>query len=197
MDGASPSVTEKRKRKAPEWAYWAYPLAYELRKLWTWLRYQPMPLVAATLGKRLGPRWTAAAVVDLVDRDRAGRALPVEKHTPVGLLLDLLEEALTGELQPPFPARRRDEYERELAERRRAASVAEAEARRAAATAARAEHGQRGVAAAGARTGGLALARAALAEAAGRRGTPTQARPDGRSPAAAQAEPVIGDQCSG
>ena len=162
MDGGSPDGTKKR-RKAPQWAHWAYPLVYELRKLWTWLHGQPVNLLAATLGARLGERWTAGMVVDFVDRVRGGRALPVVIHSPVGLLRDLLEEALTGDLQPPVPARRRDEHDHEVAERRRAAVAAEAEARRSAVEAARAEHAEKDATAAAARTGGLALARAVLA----------------------------------
>jgi hypothetical protein len=173
VDGASPSRPKPRRR--PEWSDWAYPLAHRLRELWPWLRYdqhgdgQPLHLVASTLGARLGPRWTAGDLVDFIDRDRAGRPLPVDKHTPIGLLRDLLEEALTGRLQPPYPARRRTEHDQELAARRRSAAVAEAERHRTATVAARAEH------AAGARTGaatahrGAALARATLAQAAGRR----------------------------
>ena len=162
MDNTSPAQHGKP-RKRPDWHDWAYPLAYELRKLWTWLHGQPVQLVASTLGARLGPRWTAAAVVDFVDRCRAGRALPVEKHTPVGLLRDLLEDALTGELQPPLPARRRDGHLQQRAEARWAALEAEAEARRAAAAHARAAHAERDRVAAGARNGGVALARATLA----------------------------------
>lgn len=172
MDGASP-IGRKKPRKRPEWAHWAYPLAYELRKLWSWLRYEDIHQVAATLGKRLGGRWTAAAVVDLVNRDRAGRALPVEKHSPVSLLKGLLEHALTGELQPPLPARQRDEHLQRLAEARRTAVTAEAEARRAAAANARAAHAERDQVAASARTGGLELARATL------RARSAEDRPDG------------------
>jgi hypothetical protein len=160
-----------RRRRRPEWHDWAYRLAHGLRKLWPWLRYEPLDLVAATLGARLGPRWSAADVVDFIERSRAGRGLPVVIHTPVGLLRDLLEEALTGELQPPYPARRHTEHQRELAERRRAASVAAAAARRAAAEAARAEHAQRDAIAVRDRRGpGLAAARAVAAAAATRSG---------------------------
>jgi hypothetical protein len=178
MDGPSPdnggfgpeaTARPPKRRRRPEWADWAYPLAHALRELWPWLKYEPLHLVVSTLGARLGPRWGAGDVVDFVDRDRAGRPLPVDKHTPVGLLRELLEEALTGRLQPPYPARRRTEHDQELTARRHAAAVAEAERRRAATRLARAEH------TAGARTGaatagrGAALARAALAQAAGSR----------------------------
>jgi hypothetical protein len=170
-DGTSPARRTTRKRRAPEWASWAYPLAYELRKHWTWLRYQPVHQVAGTLGSRLGPRWTAAAVVDLVEQDRAGRALPVDIHSPVSLLQELLGHALTDEgVQPPFPARLHTEYQQRLAEVRRSASVAAAETRRAAHTVAAAAHAtgvQATAALHAAGGGGLAAARAAAAAARG------------------------------
>ncbi len=159
----------RRRRRRPEWHDWAYRLAHQLRELWAWLRYEPLHLVAATLGARLGPRWSACDVVDFVDRARAGRALPVDLHTPVGMLRELLEEALTGPLQPPYPARRHDEHQAELAERRRAAAVTAAAARCAAAEAARAVHAERDAIADRDRHGaGLAAARAVAAAAASR-----------------------------
>jgi hypothetical protein len=169
VSAASPPELKKPRRR-PSWHDWAYPLAYELQKHWTWLRYQPIHLLAATLGKRLGDRWTAAAVVDLVNQDRAGQALPVEIHSPISLLQGLLENALTGERQPPFPARLHTEHQQRLAEARRAAAVAAAEARRAAHAVAAAAHTagrQATVTLHAAGGGGLAAARAAAAAACG------------------------------
>jgi hypothetical protein len=170
-DRALPAARRKRPRRPPEWADWAYPLAHELRNLWPWLRDQPLTLVASTLGARLGERWTAAAVVDFVDQARAGRALPVDLHTPVGMLRELIEDALTGPLQPPYPARRRDEYEQQLAERHRAASVAATARRLTTAAAARTERDAAVETGAAARGRGVALARAVLAKTSAQRTT--------------------------
>lgn len=194
VDGASPP-TPKRPRRRPEWSDWAYPLAHRLRELWPWLRYEPLHLVASTLGARLGPQWTAKALVDFIGRDRAGRPLPVDKHTPIGLLRDLLDTALTGRLEPPYPARRRDEHLRDLAHQRRAALAAQADADRATVAAGREAHAAQGVQADAARPRGVALAQAALTAAADRRaarraqdagadGWPTPARPGSGLPGA-------------
>jgi hypothetical protein len=188
-DDPASDVTAGRtrpRRRRPGWHDWAYPLAHRLRGLWPWLRHEPLHMVAATLGARLGPQWNAGDVVDFVGQARAGRALPVDLHTPVGMLRELLEEALTGHLQPPYPARRHDEHQQQLAERRRAASVAEAAARHAAAEAARAAR-----AAATASGAGRAAARAAAVS--GEGATTRLGRLDSAAPVAAPvawSEPV-------
>ena len=118
--------------------------------------------------------------MDFIGQTRAGRALPVEMHSPVGLLRELLNDALTGELQPPYAARRRDEHEQQLVAQDRAAAAAVAAHNRTAASAARDEYAATARMSAAARTRGAALARAVLSDVAGRRGgAPIQEGPDG------------------
>ena len=118
--------------------------------------------------------------MDFINHARAGRTLPVEMHTPVGLLREFLNEALTGELQPPYPSRRRDEHEQQLLEQRRAAAAAAAEHDRAALSAARVEYAAAAQTSAVARIRGAALARAVLSKPIGHRAVaPSQDGSDG------------------
>ncbi|GAA2709064.1 hypothetical protein ACFY2R_18135 [Micromonospora olivasterospora] len=106
--GASPAV-----RPRPEWSEWAYDLARAVQARWVWLRGASLPRVAATLGAALGPNWTAEALDAWVRRARP-RPLLVEPDSPVGYLRAVLEDALTGPVAPPHPARRHAEHRRAL-----------------------------------------------------------------------------------
>lgn len=100
-------------RRRPAWSRWAPQLARELRKSWPWLATGPAPQVAAALGARLGPDWTGAMLVDWVRRRRA-RPLLDAPDKPVGYLVMVIEESLTGLEEPPAPARLHDERRRQL-----------------------------------------------------------------------------------
>ncbi|WP_025620724.1 hypothetical protein [Salinispora cortesiana] len=79
----------------------------------------PLPRVAATLGARLGPAWTVETLLDTIDRARGGRELLTGPDRPLGYLRSLLDTALTGEHEPPHPARRYDEHRQAAQDTRR------------------------------------------------------------------------------
>lgn len=108
-----------RARSRPSWASWAGDLARALREAWPWLRAAPVPRVAATLGARLGPEWTAGDVVRFVTRQRP-RGLLDNPAAPVAYLRTLLDETLTGLVEPPAAARLHDERRRQLVDDERA-----------------------------------------------------------------------------
>jgi hypothetical protein len=155
----------------PRWARWALDLARDLVTWWPWLAPAPRPLVMAVLGSRLGPRWTAAAVADVVHEWHGGELLAAPA-VPVAYLRHLLDQALTGPDEPPYPARRHDEHRREQSRLRRERVESEAAALRARQATIRAELDTRDAAAATERAGagvGRQAARAAAAQAAARR----------------------------
>ncbi|MFG1955399.1 hypothetical protein [Micromonospora sp. NPDC048830] len=122
---ASPAV-----RARPEWSGWAYGLARAVQARWVWLRGASLPRVAATLGAALGPDWTAEALDAWVRRARP-RPLLVEPDSPVAYLRAVLEDALTGPVAPPHPARRHAEHGRALVAAQAAAQRAHQNAARA------------------------------------------------------------------
>ncbi|WP_019899959.1 hypothetical protein [Salinispora arenicola] len=128
-----------RRRPRPDWHDWAYGLARDAQARWAWLQAVPLPRVAATLGARLGPAWTIEALLELVDRSRGGRELLAAPDRPLGYLVALLDAALTGEHEPPHPARLHDEHRQAAADTRRRDVVDEATATAASREATRAE----------------------------------------------------------
>jgi hypothetical protein len=98
-------------RARPEWSSWAYELARAVQARWVWLRPTSLPRVAATLGATLGPEWTAEALDAWVRRARS-RPLLATPDSPVSYLRAVLEDALTGPVAPPYPARRHAEHRR-------------------------------------------------------------------------------------
>ncbi|MEU0156807.1 hypothetical protein [Micromonospora fulviviridis] len=94
---------------------WAYDLARALRRRWTWLQDEILPRVAATLGAALSEEWTVEALDGWVRRARGGRGLLAAPDNPCGYLKWVLEEALTGPVAPPYPARRHAEHRRRAA----------------------------------------------------------------------------------
>lgn len=100
-------------RERPAWSEWAGQLARALVKLWPWLDRPGVKRaqVVATLGARLGPDWTGPALVRFVTK-RHGRPLLKEPDAPLAYLRYLLDEALTGPVEPPFRARRTLEHQR-------------------------------------------------------------------------------------
>lgn len=106
-------------RPRPEWHGWAYPLAQAAQQALAWLQAVPLPRVAATIGARLGPAWTIETLLDTIDRARGGRELLTEPKRPLGYLVALLDAALTGEHEPPHPARLHDEHRQAAADTRR------------------------------------------------------------------------------
>lgn len=132
MCNGCPVSTAPTVRRRPEWSDWAPGLAHDLRKLWPWLRrtdHRGTPTkiaaVAAALGAKLGPQWTAAMLVEWVDRRRA-RPVLAEPRRPLGYLCSVLDEVLTGLDEPPAPARLHDERRRQLLDDERAELRAEA-----------------------------------------------------------------------
>jgi hypothetical protein len=109
----------RRPRPRPEWHGWAYPLARATQQALEWLEGVPLPRLAATLGARLGPDWTVEALLDAIGRSRGGRELLDAPRRPLGYLVALLEAALTGEHEPPHPARRHDQHHEQVAAARR------------------------------------------------------------------------------
>ncbi|WP_018589015.1 hypothetical protein [Salinispora arenicola] len=126
----SQCANPRRPRPRPGWHDWAYPLARDTQRALKWLEGVPLPRVAATLGARLGPDWTVEAVLAAIGRSRDGREFLDAPRRPLGYLCSLLDAALTGEHEPPHPARRHDEH-RQAAEAARRRDVVD----RAAATA--------------------------------------------------------------
>ncbi|WP_026190074.1 hypothetical protein [Salinispora mooreana] len=108
--GQGQCANPQRPRSRPEWHGWAYPLARDVQRALEWLEGVPLPRVAATIGARLGPDWTAEAVLAAIGRSRGGRELLAAPDRPLGYLCSLLEDALTGEHEPPHPARRRERH---------------------------------------------------------------------------------------
>lgn len=172
---------------------WAKPLARALCGQWEFLqRYMDdaadgtsstrevvreqglrLRMIAATLGTRLGPDWTAEQVVRLVEQHAGVHSVIAagEAHSPLRYLAVMLERALTSpDAQAPHTSPVRQAYEHEVL----AAELTTAAARTATL---RAELDQRDAAAATARAGdqaGLRAARAAAAAAGARRGLPRQ-----------------------
>jgi hypothetical protein len=102
------------RRRVPTWAGWAYDLERALRQRWTWLADENPAQVAATLGAALGEEWTAEGLDNWVRRARGGRGMLAAPDNPRGYLKAVLEEALTGPVAPPHPARRHTEHRRAL-----------------------------------------------------------------------------------
>lgn len=124
--------TPKRTRLRRDWKGWAPELAEQLAEQWPWLRQPgtPWPWVIATLGSRLGPDWTAPALVRYIRR-RSNRAVLAAPDYPVAYLRHLLETALTGDREPPHPARRHTEHQRAVARTAAETTAAATAARRA------------------------------------------------------------------
>jgi hypothetical protein len=124
---------------------------------WPWLAGEQVRRVAATLGARLGPDWTAQSLVQFAAR--CGWTPPEQPHAPLGYLKRLLDDVLTrDDVEPPHPSRARQEASRRAARDR-------AELQRAAQAERRAEMDARDAAAAAQRAGagdGRQAARAAL-----------------------------------
>lgn len=120
----------RHSRTRPAWADWAYDLARGLMVLWPWLAHEPLPRVAATLGCRFGPDWTAAGVVHWVNEQR-DRPVLSEPNDPLGHLAAVSDESLTGDVAPPCRARRYDKHRGQVAKDAAAAARAESERRRA------------------------------------------------------------------
>ncbi|MBM0235108.1 hypothetical protein JNW91_26880, partial [Micromonospora sp. STR1_7] len=108
-----PGGASRRARPRPEWSGWAYDLARAVQGRWMWLRRAPLPRVAATLGAALGPDWTAEAL-DAWVRGARTRPLLAEPDNPTAYLRALLDEAMTGPAEPPYPTRRHAEHRRAL-----------------------------------------------------------------------------------
>jgi hypothetical protein len=147
-----------RPRQRPVWASWAPELARDLVVLWPWLAQALRPRVVATLGSRFGPDWTAADVVAWIHQHRTMPVLDTPDN-PLGYLVALVDDALAGDVEPPYVARRH-------AEQRRHEVVAAAEVQRADGHLLRAELDARDAAAAaatGSRRAAIAAMQATLA----------------------------------
>jgi hypothetical protein len=107
-DGAVPDPQPRT--RAPWWD-WAPQLTNDLLDLWPWLRNAAWKAVAATLGSRTGPDWTAQALTAFVT-ERNGRPILMTPAAPLAYLIRLLERAFYGMGVPPCPARLRTEYVR-------------------------------------------------------------------------------------
>ncbi|MEU6077589.1 hypothetical protein [Micromonospora sp. NPDC047074] len=105
----------QRSRPAPKWSGWAYDLARAAQRAFEWLQAAPTPRVAATLGARLGPDWTMPVLLDWIGQSRGGRELLDLPDRPLGYLRRLLDDSLTGDAEPPHPARRFDEHRAQVA----------------------------------------------------------------------------------
>lgn len=156
--GARPN---SRRRTPPAWTDWAYDLAKALVRVWPWLAGEPRPRVAATLGARLGPDWTATGLARWVTESRT-RPVLAAPDMPLAYLAAVLDEALSGERPPPAPARRYDAHRAQVAVD---AALAAASGHQDL----RAEFDARDAAAAASTGRGRAAARAALAAIVGRR----------------------------
>src|SRR5262249_60122408 len=69
---------------------------------------------SSDLGARLGPDWTAPAVLAWLTKTRTQPLLDAP-HDPLAYLAAVLDQALTGDNEPPHPARRHTEHRRQLA----------------------------------------------------------------------------------
>ncbi|WP_255436160.1 hypothetical protein [Salinispora sp. H7-4] len=166
-----------RRPRRPDWHDWAYPLAQGIQRALEWLKGVPLPRVAATIGARLGPAWTLEALLEAIDRPRGGRELLTAPSRPLGYLVALLDAALTGEHEPPHPARRYDEHRQAAADTRRRDMVDQAATTATAREATRAQWAARERARQAERAGPGAGRHAALAAArAAARGDHTAAR---------------------
>ena len=148
--GPSESVgPDPQPRARAAWWDWAPQLTNDLLILWPWLHEADWRAVAAVLGSRLGPDWTAEALAKFVTV-RNGRSILMTPAAPLAYLTRLLDRALRGTVVPPHPARLHTEHIREIS-----AAVGTAQLARQAA--ARVEQVAFGTAAAAAQTGpGLA-----------------------------------------
>jgi hypothetical protein len=160
-------------RSRPAWATWARDLTRDLVKLWPGLVNDetPLPWIAATLGSRLGPGWSAETLLEWLVAQHGGPVLAAP-DLPARYLRQLLDRVLTSDVTPPHPARRHDEHRRGVA----AAAGAELRARQ---ERARAELDARDAAAAAEREGageGRAAARARAEQATADRAAARQAR---------------------
>lgn len=101
----SPARSQARRRR-PDWAVWANPMARELLSRWRWLRPVPVFQLAAVLGRALGPEWTADRLVAYVEREcRDGWELLEAPQHPVAYLRKILRAAFTLRNTPPWSAR--------------------------------------------------------------------------------------------
>ncbi|GGM22276.1 hypothetical protein ACFFX1_11235 [Dactylosporangium sucinum] len=145
-----------RARVRPDWADFAPGLARDLIPRLPWLGGVRRPAVAAVLGARLGPDWTAPAVLAWLAKTRT-RPLLDNPDNPLAYLAAVLDQALTGDAEPPHPARRHAEHRHQVA-------AATSDTQRDAQAARRAELDARDAAAASGETraAGVAAARAAI-----------------------------------
>lgn len=97
------SRRSRRVGARPEWSWWAKPLAQRLQRVWPWLAGERLPAVAATLGARLGPDWTAETLVAWV-RQQRGRPLMDAPDSPLAYLAAVLDEVLATGVAPPVAA---------------------------------------------------------------------------------------------
>ncbi len=164
-----------RRRRAPEWAGWAYELARGLTGAWAWLQGEHLPRVAATLGVRLGPDWDADRLVRHVERTLI-RPVLTHPDRPLAYLAWLLDTVFAGSEEPPETTRVHVEHRRqEVIEQAAAATAAHEQLR--------AQLDLQAAAAANATGSGLAAFRAARA-ALGHRPTGTAAAGTPAAPAA-------------
>lgn len=163
--GQSQCASPRGPRPRPEWHGWAYPLAQGIQRALKWLNDTPLPRVAATIGARLGPDWTIEAMLDSIGQARGGRELLEAPRRPLGYLRSLLEQALTGEAKPPYPARLRDEHRARVAAARRRDVVDQAATTAAELATARAGWNERDAAARAERAGSGGARHAAVAAA--------------------------------
>ncbi|MFC4066781.1 hypothetical protein [Actinoplanes subglobosus] len=168
-----------RKRRAPEWAGWAYDLARDLIGRWTWLQDQRLPRVAATLGAKLGPHWDADRLVRHVERTQT-RPVLTRPDKPLAYLAWLLDVVFTGNTEPPETARAHVQHRHQAVMDQAAAATAAHEQLRE-------QFGLQAAAAAAERSGprtGRTAAFAAAAAARGHRPATTTAAPAPAEPAA-------------
>jgi hypothetical protein len=189
--GAGSTSRPSRVRVRPSWADWAYDLARDLIGRLPWLGGVRLPAVAATLGARLGPAWTATAVLAWLAEARA-RPLLDDPDDPLAYLAAVLDQALTVEdLVPPHPARAHTEHRQRLAEQA-------AETRRAEQARLRAELDARDAGAAASTGAGRAALHAEMARiAAARRRSPGQASVPAAGAEPAEAWPPVAQPGSG
>lgn len=118
-------------RPRPQWSGWAYELARALQTRWTWLASSSLPRIAATLGPRLGPDWTADELVRHIGRARHRPVLETPNR-PLAYLRTVLDESLAGGIAPPVEAaahtaHRREQVARQGAELRERQALRRAE----------------------------------------------------------------------
>lgn len=201
--------------------WWAKPLARALASRWAFLgrylddaddgRRRPhlvarerglrIHMIAATLGTRLGPQWSADDVVSLVERHAGIHSViaPGDAHSPLRYLAVMLERALTDpDAQVPHHSPVRQAYEQAVLDAELAAEAARG-------AGLRTEFDQRDAAAAAERSGprlGLAAARKAAAgrrPASGRSEDPAghEHRNQASAPAAGADWPTVREPGSG